>query len=204
MPTMDVHPAPNTACGYASVESGLLSTAWHLDPTCPELDPNKNRTATAASLLELAWAQCDRGLTPCPTCLYDVLLDDVAAHGAEPGHHFLVCDGWHTPAGCDQCTSLAAYAARRGAPVATIGGRVAILRAGAVRLPTHCLSMLRVDVHSTHGERPPAITAPMWVAAAALIARGAQLATALTCAAALYDPPGAGLVPLHTAPGSAP
>jgi len=192
MTTMAVHPAPSVTTGYASVGSGLLCTTWHLDPACPDLDPTSPHTTTRADcVLELAWSQCDRGLSPCPTCLYDVLLDDVARHGPGPGYHFLVCDGWHEPAGCDQCTTLAAYAARRRAPVAAIGGRVAILRTGSVRLPTHCLSMLRVDVHSAHGERAPQITAPMWVAAAGMLAGGAQLATALTSAAALYAPPGA-------------
>ena len=114
----------------------------------------------------------------------------MARHGPGHGYHYLVFDWWHTPAGCNRCAALAAYADRRGALVATVGDRVAVLRAGSVRLPTHRLPTLLVDVHAAHEDNLPAITAPMWVAAAAVLAGvpGPSLATALTCAAGLYTP----------------
>ena len=183
--------------GYTTSTSAPWS--WHADPACPgmlDLDGRARTTLHSGSILEMAWAQAGRGLSPCPRCTLHVICDDLAERAGEVGYHALVCSfPGHAMFACNQCSALAAYGASRGQLVTRAGGRVAILRHGAVRLPVGALSSWRLGVCSTEDGDLPAITAPMWDSAAGILNDNTTLGAVLAAAVALYADPADGSGP---------
>ena len=173
--------------GYTTSTSAPWS--WHADPDCPGMTGQTHDRATlhSGSILEMAWSQAGRGLSPCPRCTLHIVADDLAGRAELPGYHALVCTfPGHAMFSCNQCTALAAYGAGRGQLVTRAGRRVAILRPGAVRLPVGALSSWRLGVCSTEDGDLPTITGPMWDSAAGLLTDDTTLGAVLAAAAALY------------------
>jgi len=181
--------------------TGFVSNAgrtWHADAACPAMGGPTTATVHGATFSALAWDSAADGILRCHDCTLPVVLDEVADRSNEPGYHALACDTLHCDrlhdgTGCPRCAALTRYGRQSGALIGRIGERTAILRTGAGRLPAPYLNMWYLELHTAHGEHLPTITAPMWVAAAALLGgRFAEhrLGEALTCAAGLYTPAG--------------
>ena len=196
--------AAKVATGYfADSPRSAQDNAWHLDPDCPylvetltrALDPDAtSRDARCAK--ELALTCAELGRRACTACAYDELLDelarDVRADSAD-GYHTLECTAWHTGThDCTVCQTLTRYARRRGLLNATTDdGHVSLLRAGTLRPePDYALAhAMRLLLDGT-ATRPdlPAISAPVWAAAATLTGHH-DLTTALLAALGLLAPP---------------
>jgi len=176
--------------------TGFVANAgrtWHADLGCPAMNGPSTATIHADTFSALAWDSAADGILACHDCTLPVVLDEVAARSSEAGYHVVACDALHCDilrdgTSCPRCAALTRYGRQGGALIAETGGRVAILAAGAGRLPAPYLSMWYLQLHTTHWDNLPVITAPMWAAADALVAGGTPLGEALTCAGGLYAP----------------
>ena len=188
---------------FADSPRNARDNAWHLDPDCPDLAEALTRALSpdaasrdAGSAKELALTCAELGRRACTTCAYDELLDelarDVRADCAD-GYYSLECTAWHTGThDCTVCQTLTRYARRRGLLNATTDdGHVSLLRAGTLRPePDYALAhAMRLLLDGTPS-RPglPAISGPVWAAAATLTGNQSLL-TALLAGLGLLAPP---------------
>jgi len=128
-------------------------------------------------------------LKPCPCCALPAALDALAARAEPGGYHTLTCANPNHRKRCITCGTLNRYAQRWAYPATTRDGRATILAPGALPasyagdrelLETHL-----VIWDSTTAD-PPAVTGPIWAAAASLLSWATTLGEALTAATGLY------------------
>lgn len=178
--------------------------SWHLEPGCPDLAEALTRALSpeiasraATSTEELTLTCAELGRRACTACTYDVLLDELARDAradSADGYHTLECAarGHGGTGDCAVCQTLTRYANRRRILNATTdNGHVSLLRDGTLRPnPNYALAhAMRLLLDGT-ATRPdlPAISAPVWAAAATLVGHH-DLTTALSAALGLLAPP---------------